>query len=400
MKIYPKKISNLKKQYTFTSESVSHGHPDKICDQLADAILDRYLSKDPKARVAIEAFITANHVIIGGEVGSSYNMTSEKLEHITRQALKEIGYNEDMLNWRKIQITNLVHKQSPEIANSVISKQNKPEGAGDQGIMFGYACSETEVLMPASIHYSHQIMLQIINATKKGKLARLGPDAKCQLSLEYNTKSQLPFRAQSIVTSIQHDTKLSQGDVVELITPYIHKALPNGWIDESTKIIINPSGSFTIGGPQSDTGLTGRKLMVDTYGGSAPHGGGSFSGKDPSKVDRSGAYIARYVAKNIVAAGIANKCLIQLAYAIGIANPIAFYLDTFGTANVDESKILDIISKIIDFTPTGIKNRLQLNRPIYKITSTYGHFGRSPQENGSFSWEKLDLVDTLKTEIR
>jgi S-adenosylmethionine synthetase len=379
--------------FFFTSESVAPGHPDKICDQISDAILDKYLSFDPKARVAIETFVAPNHVIVGGEVASNHKLSVMDTEEIIRNIIKDIGYNKDPFHWENIQVMNLIHKQSPEISMGVLGNENKLEGAGDQGIMFGYACNETPELMPAAIHYAHKILREIFDAIKSGKLKGLGPDAKSQVTLEYG-KNRLPYRAVSIVVSIQHLPKLSQEEVKAMITPYVEKALPRGWMCRNEHFYVNPTGKFTIGGPESDTGLTGRKIIVDTYGGAAPHGGGAFSGKDPSKVDRSAAYAARYLAKNIVSAGLANSCLIQLSYAIGIAQPLSLYINTNGTAKVPESNIIKAIYKCMDLTPRGIRSHLMLDNPIYLPTATFGHFGR--ENNGKFfTWEKTDLREQL-----
>ena len=387
--------SKQRKGFHFSSESVSEGHPDKICDQISDAILDSYLSYDSQARVAIECFVAPNHVVVGGEVASHHRLKTEEMERIIRSTIKKIGYCKDPFDWRNVQIINLVHKQSPDIAQGVTGAATGVEGAGDQGIMFGYACRETKEYMPACIYYAHKLISAIMADIKAKPELSLGPDGKCQITLEYDN-DHTPIRATCIVVSIQHHLRYSQEEIQNLIKPYIHQVLPKGWIDEHTKFYINPTGKFTIGGPESDTGLTGRKIIVDTYGGSAPHGGGAFSGKDPSKVDRSAAYAARYLAKNLVAAGVADKCLIQLAYAIGVAKPLSIYVNTFGTGKLLEDDIIYAIHDAIDLTPRGIREHLQLDRPIYEVTATYGHFGRPPMENGSFSWEKLDLVGSFQ----
>jgi S-adenosylmethionine synthetase len=400
--LYSKYIKALRskryglKDYFFTSESVSEGHPDKICDQISDAILDQYLTHDPNAHVAVEAMVAPNNVIIAGEIKSIYKFSKEEIEQLVRKLIKKIGYDNEPFNYETVKITNLLHNQSVEIDMGV---SNKEEGAGDQGIMFGYACNETDELMPAPILYSHKIMKSLLDAVGEKKINGLGPDAKCQITLEYG-KDGMPYRAESIVVSIQHAKNLKQNDVRELVRPYVIKALPEGWMCEDDKFYVNPTGLFTIGGPQSDSGLTGRKIIVDTYGGAAPHGGGAFSGKDPSKVDRSAAYAARYLAKNIVAAGLADKCLIQVSYAIGMAQPISIYVNSFGTSTIPEQKIVNAISKVMNLTPRGIRNHLQLDKPIYLPTATYGHFGRIPRNNGEFSWEKLDLVDELKAAVK
>ncbi len=395
--LYSKYIKALREKryalqdYYFTSESVSEGHPDKICDQISDALLDMYLAEDPTSHVAIEAMVAPNNVIIAGEVKSLYIPEPLKIEKIIRELIKKIGYCNEPFNYKTLKITNLIHSQSAEIDMGVSSGE---EGAGDQGIMFGYACNETEAFMPAPIYYSHKIMKDLMDAIRNGELQGLGPDAKCQVTLEYG-KNGKPYRADSIVVSIQHVKSLKQKDVRELVRPYVIQALPDSWMCWEDKFYVNPTGSFTIGGPESDSGLTGRKIIVDTYGGAAPHGGGAFSGKDPTKVDRSAAYAARYLAKNIVAAGLAKKCLIQLSYAIGIARPLSVYLNSCGTSEIPEKKIVSIIHNLMDLTPKGIRSHLQLDKPIYLPTATYGHFGREPMKNGGFSWEKLDLQDKL-----
>jgi S-adenosylmethionine synthetase len=393
-------ITDKEKSYILTSESVAAGHPDKICDQISDALLDYCLVKDKAARVSVECLAVPKNVIIAGEIGSNYQAQPEEFENIIRQTIKEVGYHNDNFNWQDIKITSFVHKQSQEIANSVIKKGAKSEGAGDQGIMFGYACNETKNLMPAPIYYAHKILRVIDEAIKKGEVNRLGPDGKSQVSLAYDRQTQMPYKATAIVVSIQHAATLTQTEVKELIKPYIIQAMPEGWVTEETNLLINPSGSFVLGGPQSDAGLTGRKIIVDTYGGAVPHGGGAFSGKDPSKVDRSGAYMARFVAKNIVASEIADKCLIQLSYAIGVSHPVSFYINTFGTSQVDDTKLTKIVLDMVDFSPRGIRNRLQLDKPIYKVTATFGHFGRAPQPDGSFSWEKTDWAQELKSALK
>lgn len=403
--LYSKFIKTLRagryrlKDYFFTSESVSEGHPDKICDQISDAILDFYLAHDPQARVAIEAMVAPNNAIVAGEVKSTHKFKEAEIEKIVRKVIKNIGYTAEPFNSETLKITNLIHSQSPEIDMGVSNSNSNEEGAGDQGIMFGYACRETEELMPAPILYAHKIMKTLLDACRDKSLKGLGPDAKCQVTLEYG-KNAMPYRASSIVVSIQHTKNLTQHEVKEMIRPYVIKALPGGWMCHDDKFYVNPTGSFTIGGPQSDAGLTGRKIIVDTYGGAAPHGGGAFSGKDPSKVDRSAAYACRYLAKNVVASGIAESCLIQISYAIGMAQPISIYLNSFGTAHYPEEKIVNAITKVMNLTPRGIRNHLELDKPIYLSTATYGHFGRQPQLDGAFSWEKLDLVDELRAVVK
>jgi len=381
--------------YIFTSESVSEGHPDKICDQISDAIVDRFLSEEPEARCAVETCATTNFVGLIGEVRGPASITKEVMEDITRQTIKKIGYEQEDFHWKNVKIDCRVHAQSADIAQGVDASGSKDEGAGDQGIMFGYACTETEELMPAAIHYSHEILRLLAEDRHNGKLKKqLEPDAKSQVSLEY--RNGKPVRANAVVVSTQHAEGLSQQDVRNLVIPYIKKVLPDGWMPAENEIYINPTGRFVIGGPVGDSGLTGRKIIVDTYGGSAPHGGGAFSGKDPTKVDRSAAYAARYVAKNIVAAGYAEKCTLQVSYAIGVSKPISLYVNTHGTGTVAEAAIAEAINKTINLSPRGIREHLKLNRPIYGRTASYGHFGRKPEPDGGFSWEKLDLVKPLQ----
>ncbi len=380
--------------YIFTSESVSEGHPDKICDQISDAIVDKMLSEDPYSRIAVETCATTNFVGLIGEVRGPASVTKEVMEQVARDTIKKIGYEQDDFHWKTVQIDCRVHAQSADIAQGVDSAEGKDEGAGDQGIMFGYACNETEDLMPAAIQYSHDILRLLAEDRHKGILNMLGPDAKSQVSLEYHNGK--PVRANAVVVSTQHKEGLSQKDIRDIVTPYIMKVLPAGWMPSPDELYINPTGRFVIGGPVGDSGLTGRKIIVDTYGGSAPHGGGAFSGKDPTKVDRSAAYAARYVAKNIVAAGYAEKCTLQVSYAIGVSKPISLYVNTHGTGTVDEVHIAQAINKVMDLSPRGIREQLKLNRPIYARTASYGHFGRKPEADGGFSWEKLDLVKPLQ----
>ena len=388
----------MTKNYFFTSESVSEGHPDKICDQISDSILDAYLSIDPQAKVACETFATTNKVVLGGEVRITNGKTisDNEIKEIVRNTIKEIGYDQEGFSWKTVDIINLLHSQSNDIAIGVdIGRNEEDEGAGDQGLMFGYACNETEDYMPSAIYYSHRLLNNILDDIKSGNLKDLGPDAKAQITLEY--KDGKPIRATKVLVSIQHRDHLNTDDVRKAIIPYINKVLPDGWVPQNDKdILINPTGRFVIGGPDGDTGLTGRKIIVDTYGGYAPHGGGAFSGKDPSKVDRSGAYITRYLAKNVVASGLAEQCLIQVSYAIGVAKPLSFYVNCYGTNKVEENKIADKLQELVDLRPSQIRKHLNLARPIYKKTASYGHFGRKPENDGSFSWEKLDLVDELK----
>jgi len=386
-----------RQNYLFTSESVSEGHPDKICDRISDAILDAFLTEEALARVACETFATTNQVVIGGEVGLS---TREKLDDflgridgIVRDCVKDIGYEQDGFHWQNLNVMNLLHPQSAHIAQGVDN-----DGAGDQGIMFGYAVNETEALMPAPIQYSHAILRNLAEARKDGTLAMLGPDAKSQLSVNYVDGK--PVGVTSIVLSTQHlDESMTSEDVRAVVEPYIRKTLPEGWISADTEWHVNPTGKFVIGGPDGDAGLTGRKIIVDTYGGAAPHGGGAFSGKDPTKVDRSAAYAARYLAKNVVASGMAERCTIQLSYAIGVAKPLSIYCDTHGTGQVHESQIEKAVNEVMDLTPQGIIRHLKLTRPIYARTAAYGHFGRNPADDGGFSWEKTDLIDALKKAV-
>lgn len=380
--------------YIFTSESVAEGHPDKLCDRISDAVVDAYLRQDPYSRTAVETVATTDYVGIIGEVRSGGTLSHDQIKDIARKAIQSIGYDQEGFSYKTVEIDCKLHSQSADIAVGVDAAGNKDEGAGDQGIMFGYACTETPELMPAPIHYSHAILKALADDRHAGILSMLGPDAKSQVTLEYvNGK---PVRAKSVVVSTQHQDGLSQADVKEIVRPYVQKILPAGWMCDEAEFYVNPTGRFVIGGPVGDSGLTGRKIIVDTYGGSAPHGGGAFSGKDPTKVDRSAAYAARYVAKNIVAAGYAEKCLIQLSYAIGVSRPISVYINTHGTGNVPETKLAEAIGKVIDLSPRGIRTHLQLNRPIYERTAAYGHFGRTPDADGGFSWEKTDLVEALK----
>ena len=385
--------------YTFTSESVSEGHPDKVCDRISDAVLDAFISEEPEARVACETFATTNRIVIGGEVGlSDKNILRDymaRIDQIARSCIKDIGYEQEKFHHQTLEVTNLLHEQSAHIAQGVNASENKDEGAGDQGIMFGYATDETEDLMPAPIQYSHAILRRLAAVRKNGAEPSLGPDAKSQLSVKY--QNGIPTGVTSIVLSTQHlDEKMTSADVRSVVEPYLREVLPENWISSETKWHVHPTGKFVIGGPDGDAGLTGRKIIVDTYGGAAPHGGGAFSGKDPTKVDRSAAYAARYLAKNIVGADIAKKCSIQLSYAIGVAKPLSIYADTFGTGIVAEETIENAIASCMDLTPMGIRTHLGLNKPIYQRTAAYGHFGRKPEQDGGFSWEKLDLVDEIK----
>jgi S-adenosylmethionine synthetase len=382
--------------YIFTSESVSEGHPDKVCDRISDTVVDLYFKEDPYSRVACETLVTTDTVVIAGETRGPSSITKEVVEQATRDAIKDIGYDQEGFSYKNVNIDVKLHSQSADIAQGVDEGEgvDKEEGAGDQGIMFGYACHETESLMPAPIHYSHEILRLMAEDRKSGKLVGIEPDSKSQVTLEY--RNDKPVAAKSVVVSTQHAENLSQDDVKELVRPYVEKVLPEGWFPAEEEFYVNPTGRFVIGGPVGDTGLTGRKIIVDTYGGAAPHGGGAFSGKDPTKVDRSAAYVARYLAKNVVAAGYADGCTIQLAYAIGVSKPISVYLNTHGTGRAPESKIVESLQKLVNLSPRGIREHLQLNKPIYEITSAYGHFGRTPGANGEFSWEKTDLVEELQ----
>lgn len=380
------------REFMFTSESVSEGHPDKVADQISDAIVDAYLKEDPYARVAVETLTSTNRVVLAGEVRGSDEIT-RNLDEIARKVVKRIGYEQDGFHWERIEVENYVHGQSPDIAQGVDGQGGASEGAGDQGIMFGYACDETDVLMPAPIHYSHKTLKTIRDAIHAGELPPLGPDAKSQISLNYH--GNYPTNINNVVLSIQHPEGMSQKEVTDLVRPYIEQALPQGWTIPEGELYINPTGKFVIGGPDGDAGLTGRKIIVDTYGGAAPHGGGAFSGKDPTKVDRSAAYAARYLAKNVVAAKLATACTIQLAYAIGVAKPLAIYANMHGTGTISEEELVGRITSAMDLTPWGLREHLQLHRPIYERTAAYGHFGREPEADGGFSWEKTDLVEKI-----
>ena len=383
-----------RQNYIFTSESVSEGHPDKVCDRISDAVLDAFLGEEPNARVACETFATTNQVVVGGEVGLSDKSKlaeyMERVDAIVRGCVRDIGYEQDEFHWNTLKVSNLLHAQSAHISQGV-----DRDGAGDQGIMFGYAVDETPELMPAPIQYSHAILRRLAEARKSGAEPTLRPDAKSQLSLRYENGK--PVEVTQLVLSTQHALESQTSDDIRaLVEPYIREVIPAGWLTEATEWHVNPTGTFVIGGPDGDAGLTGRKIIVDTYGGAAPHGGGAFSGKDPTKVDRSAAYAARYLAKNVVAAGLATRCVIQVAYAIGVARPLAIYADTYGTGQVPEAEIERAVAEVMDLTPRGIREHLQLNRPIYQRTAAYGHFGRAPEADGGFSWEKLDLVEALK----
>ena len=392
-----------RKNYLFTSESVSEGHPDKICDQISDAVLDAIIEKDPQARVACETFVTRNFVLVGGEIGlADKTMLREyiqEVEGIARDCIRDIGYDQEHFHWQKCEVRNLLHEQAADIAQGVVKKDSSEDGAGDQGIMFGYATNETpNELMPAPILYSHRILRYLSEARKQGLEPKLGPDAKSQITVEYCDGK--PVGVTCVVLSSQHlDESLGSDDIRCIVEPYVKKALPDGWLNQKTQWHVNPTGKFVIGGPDGDAGLTGRKIIVDTYGGAAPHGGGAFSGKDPSKVDRSAAYAARYLAKNVVAAGMAERCTIQLSYAIGVSKPLSIYCDTHGTGRVSPAEIEKAINQCMDLTPRGIRGKLKLDRPIYRRTAAYGHFGRSPESDGGFSWEKTDLADALAKSV-
>ncbi len=386
-----------RENFQFTSESVSEGHPDKVCDRISDAIVDLFLSADPVSRVAVETLTTTNRIVLAGEVRGPDTITAEKMEEVARNAVRSIGYEQDGFHWKNAEVSVHVHQQSADIAQGVDAAGNKDEGAGDQGIMFGYACRETPVLMPAPIYYSHKILESMALARHGDVNMGFGPDSKSQVTLQY--EGGKPVRATSVVVSTQHAEGLSQDDIRELVRPFVENALPQGWMCAEDEFYVNPTGNFVIGGPDGDAGLTGRKIIVDTYGGAAPHGGGAFSGKDPTKVDRSAAYASRYLAKNVVAADLADKCTIQLSYAIGVSKPLSVYVDTHGTGNVKDARIEQVIVDVMDLSPRGIREHLQLSRPIYERTAAYGHFGRTPDADGGFSWEKTDLTDQLKTAV-
>ena len=386
-----------RQNYIFTSESVSEGHPDKVCDRISDAILDAFLTEEPNARVACETFATSGMVVIGGEVGLSNQERLKdymgRIGQIARDCIKDIGYEQEKFHWNTCHVLNFLHEQSAHIAQGV-----DKDGAGDQGIMFGYAVDETPELMPAPIQYAHAILRRLAEVRKSGAEPTLRPDAKSQLSVRY--EGGKPVEVTSIVLSTQHEREDQDSAAIRaIVEPYIREVLPSGWITDKTEWWVNPTGTFVIGGPDGDAGLTGRKIIVDTYGGAAPHGGGAFSGKDPTKVDRSAAYAARYLAKNVVAAGMAKRCTLQLSYAIGVAKPLSIYVDTHGTGEVDETAIEKAVAQVMDLTPRGIREHLDLNKPIYQRTAAYGHFGRAPDADGGFSWEKTDLIDALKKAV-
>ena len=381
-----------KRDFVFTSESVSEGHPDKICDRISDAIVDTFLAEEPQARCGVETLVTTNRVVLAGEVRGPASITGERLIEVARDAIRDIGYEQKNFHWEHAAIKCFIHGQSTDIAQGVDASGNKDEGAGDQGMMFGYACTETPELMPAPIFYAHAILRSLSEARHAGNTPLLGPDSKSQVTLHY--VEGRPVKATRIVVSIQHSDRIEREEVREIVRPHVLGVLPPGWMCDEEHFFVNPTGRFVIGGPHGDAGVTGRKIIVDTYGGAAPHGGGAFSGKDPTKVDRSAAYAARYLAKNVVGAGLSERCTIQIAYAIGIAKPLSFFVDTGGA--VDEPKLAAVLQELMDLSPRGIRTHLALNRPIYARTSAYGHFGRPPEPDGSFSWEKLDLADELR----
>ncbi len=386
-----------RENYLFTSESVSEGHPDKVCDRISDAILDAFLSEDPYARVACETFATTDRVVIGGEVRGPGDVIA-RVEEIARECVKDIGYEQEGFHWANLKVNSYLHAQSADIAQGVDAGDDKDEGAGDQGIMFGYATTETPELMPAPVHYAHAMLRRLAEVRKDGTEPLLGPDAKSQLSVRY--EGGKPVGITSVVLSTQHASEeQSSADIRAIVEPYILEVIPQGWITPETEWHVNPTGKFVIGGPDGDAGLTGRKIIVDTYGGAAPHGGGAFSGKDPNKVDRSAAYAARYLAKNIVAAGMATRCTLQISYAIGVSKPLSIYADLHGTGEVSEEAVEKAIAQAMDLTPRGIREHLGLNKPIYQRTSAYGHFGRAPKADGGFSWEKTDLIEALKAAV-
>ena len=381
--------------HLFTSESVSEGHPDKVCDRISDTVVDMYLAADAGARVACETLCTTNLVVIAGEVRGPDTIGVDDIETRVRDAIRDIGYEQAGFHWERADVQVRLHKQSSDIAQGVDAAGNKDEGAGDQGLMFGYACRETPALMPAPIHFSHRILKRMADARRAGSTPGLGPDSKSQVTLRY--EDGRPVAATSVVVSTQHAESLGQAEVREIVRPFVEEVLPDGWMCPEEEFYVNPTGRFVIGGPDGDCGLTGRKIIVDTYGGAALHGGGAFSGKDPSKVDRSAAYAARHVAKNVVAADLADRCTIQVAYAIGVSKPLSVYVDTGGTGRVDESKLSAVLQELVDLSPRGIRERLGLGRPIYSRTAAYGHFGREPEADGGFSWERTDLVADLRS---
>ncbi len=393
----PVEVPVPKGDYLFTSESVSEGHPDKICDRISDAVVDAFLARDPQSHVGAETLCTTNHVVMAGEVRSRKLLTPAELEEIARSCIRDIGYEQKGFHWKHAKVDVLIHGQSDDINMGVEGGGNREEGAGDQGIMFGYACRETPQLMPAPLQYSHAILRSLAQARQSGAEPGLGPDSKSQVTLLYQNGT--PVRATAVVGSTQHAADLAQKKVREIVRPHVENVLPKGWMCPEEEFYVNPTGQFIIGGPDGDCGLTGRKIIVDTYGGAAPHGGGAFSGKDPSKVDRSAAYAARYLAKNVVAAGLADSCVIQIAYAIGVAKPLAVYVETAGTGKVSDDRLARALQEVMDLRPRGIRNHLGLDRPIYARTSAYGHFGRDPEPDGGFSWERVDLAEKIKAAL-
>ena len=383
-----------KRDFVFTSESVSEGHPDKVCDRISDAIVDTYIAAEPEARCGVETLATTNRIVLAGETRGPASITKEMLIDVARRAVRDIGYEQEGFHWQRAQIECHIHPQSSDIAQGVDASGNKDEGAGDQGMMFGHACNETPELMPAPIYYAHAILRSLAEARHSGAAPLLGPDAKSQVTLQYIEGK--PVKAVAVLVSTQHSPSIGQEEVREIIRPHVVNVLPEGWMCDEAHFYVNPTGRFVIGGPDGDCGLTGRKIIVDTYGGAAPHGGGAFSGKDPTKVDRSAAYAARYLAKNVVAAGLAERCTIQVAYAIGVAKPLSVYVDTEATARVDEDRLSHILQELMDLSPRGIRTHLGLNKPIYARTAAYGHFGRPHEPDGGFSWERVDLVDELR----
>jgi len=383
--------------YLFTSESVSEGHPDKICDQVSDAIVDAFFAEDPYSRVALETLATTNRLVLAGEVRGPASIDAGRMEDIARGVVKRIGYEQEGFHWKTLDVSCHVHEQSAHIAQGVDASGNKDEGAGDQGIMFGFAVNETPELMPAPLTYAHKILKNMAAARHSGAASQFGPDAKSQVTLKYENGK--PVGVSAVVVSTQHIENVSQQCIRDLVRPFVEDVLPKGWMPPEEEFYVNPTGAFVIGGPDGDAGLTGRKIIVDTYGGAAPHGGGAFSGKDPTKVDRSAAYAARYLAKNVVAAGLAEKCVIQLSYAIGVSKPLSIFVDTYGTGTVDEDRLGAVLQKVMNLSPRGIREHLGLNKPIYERTAAYGHFGREPEADGGFSWERTDLAETIKAEL-
>jgi len=377
----------------FSSESVSEGHPDKICDRVSDAILDAFLREDPQARCAVETMTTTNKLVLAGEVRGPQSLNAERMEAIARRVVRDIGYEQEGFHWQKMDVQILVHEQSADIAQGVDASADKDEGAGDQGIMFGYACRETPQLLSAPLVYSHAVLRRLAEARQRRVVDFLRPDAKAQFTLRY--RGAKPLDVEKVVVSTQHSPEVEQARIRDFVRSQVEAILPEGWSLPADSLLVNPTGKFVIGGPDGDAGLTGRKIIVDTYGGAAPHGGGAFSGKDPTKVDRSAAYACRYLAKNVVAAALAERCTLQVAYAIGVSTPMSFSVDTHGTGRVNDALLTETLQQVMDLTPRGIRTHLGLNKPIYERTAAYGHFGREPEADGGFSWERTDLVETL-----